>query len=109
MNDSLAIERTGHHAIPGPVLQISCTNDLDIAVEIIDRGGRKVLLGHILADDIPMFWPRIRVSLMQDGRRIQSTVATMRGEFAFQDLPDGEIRIDADMPRLKVLAKSSLH
>jgi hypothetical protein len=97
---SLAGARGGPAAIRNIILQ---TEDFDIHVQIQGEGGDKQILGQILSRSRGDFANIAQFHLLRNGERIQAAAADTLGEFQFTDVPEGNLRLQVDLPNLTII------
>ena len=69
---------------------------LDIKIQLSDEKG--LIIGQVLGEDVAEAPPRLRVDLNQEGESVRSSETNDRGEFIFEDLPQGNYEILISFP-----------
>src|SRR5262249_18821979 len=77
--------------------------EFDIHVKIWDDGEHRKMLGQLLPRSGIDFVASARFHLLRNGERIESTEVDDMGEFHFNDVPDGDLSLQIDLPNLTVI------
>ena len=96
----LAGARGGPAATRDIILQ---AEDFDIHVQIHGEGKDRQILGQILSRSREDFANIAQFHLLQDGEGIQAAAADTLGEFHFTDVPEGNLRLQVDLPNLTII------
>jgi len=97
---SLAGARGGPSATRDIILQ---AEDFDIHVQIQGEGDDRQILGQILSRSREDFANIARFHLLRNGERLQAAAADKLGEFHFTDVPEGNLRLQVDLPNLTII------
>ena len=97
---SLAGARGGPPATRDIILQ---AEDFDIHVQIQGAGEDREILGQILSRNREDFANIAQFHLLRNGERIQAAAADTLGEFHFTDVPEGNLRLQVDLPNLTII------
>lgn len=82
--------------------------DFDIHVRVWGMGGERRLTGQISLrgqEEIP---PGIPIHLVDDGKRLVTTLADKFGDFEFTEVPEGSLQLQVDLPRLTIMSELNL-
>jgi hypothetical protein len=89
---------------PAPTRDIILqAEDFDIHVQIHGEGDDRQILGQILSRSRADFANIAQFHLLRDGERIQAAAADKLGEFHFTDVPEGNLRLQVDLPNLTII------
>lgn len=80
----------------------------DIHVKVIGTAPFRQMNGQILTRGAPVPVERARLHLLRDGERLATTLADQLGEFQFNDVPEGLLSLQVDLPNLTVVGALSL-
>ena len=80
----------------------------DIHVKVSGVAPSRQMAGQILARGGPVPVNNARLHLLRDGERLATTVADELGEFQFNDVPEGLLSLQVDLPNLTVVGALSL-
>jgi hypothetical protein len=80
----------------------------DIHVKIGGKPGARQMTGQILARGAAVPVGSARLHLLRDGERLAVTTADNFGEFRFDDVPEGQLSLQIDMPHLTVVGALNL-
>ena len=97
---SLAGARGGPAPTRDIILQ---AEDFDIHVQIQGEGENRQILGQILSRSRDVFANIAQFHLLRNGERLRAAAADTLGEFHFTDVPDGNLRIQVDLPNLTII------
>jgi len=76
--------------------------EFDIHIRVWDSGPERRLTGQILCRDKQAEICGAQLHLLRDGKRLGSTQADVFGEFQFEEVPDGPLFLQIDLPRLTI-------
>ena len=98
--DSFAQPRAaGLRGWPPPGQQILLqAADLAICLKVFKSGENRSLLGQLLHLSVDSWVPRPKVHLLPSAGETLSTSADELGEFLFNDVPKGPVRVQVDIP-----------
>ncbi|HYR88368.1 MAG TPA: hypothetical protein VE422_30090 [Terriglobia bacterium] len=77
--------------------------DFDIHVQIWNEGGQRQMLGQMLPMSREPLADTARFHLLRNGKRLETMAADELGEFHFDDLPDGTLSLQVDLPNLTII------
>jgi hypothetical protein len=77
--------------------------EFDIHVKVWGERAQRHLVGQILARGQSSFVQSARLHLLRNGERFESTLIDRLGEFHFDDVPDGLLSLQIDLPHLTVV------
>jgi hypothetical protein len=77
--------------------------ELDIHLKISTNPSRQQILGQVFARNETKFLSSVRVHLLLNGKRLQTTRSDNFGQFQFDELPQGEFCLELDLPHLTVV------
>jgi len=97
---SLAGARGGPAPTRDIILQ---AEEFDIHVQIQGEGEDRQILGQILSRSRADFANMARFHLLRNGERLQAAAADSLGEFHFADVPEGNLRLQIDLPNLTII------
>ncbi len=75
----------------------------DIHIRISGESERRRMTGQVLAVGEATFVNGAMMHLVRDGIRIESTSVDSLGEFEFQELPEGPLNLQLDLPHLTIV------
>jgi len=81
---------------------------LDIHVQIWNERGHKQLIGQMLPRSRENHIDTARFHLLRNGKRLGSMAADDFGEFHFEDVPDGDLSLQIDLPHLTIIGALSI-
>ena len=76
--------------------------DFDIHIRVWQAGSERRMTGQILSRDKSVDLSEAQLHLLHDGRRFGSTEADSLGEFEFEEVPEGPLHLQIDLPRLTI-------
>jgi hypothetical protein len=77
--------------------------EFDIHLKISTNPPQHQIVGQVFARDDARFISSVRLQLFLNGRPIKTTWSDNFGQFQFDEVPDGSLRLQLDMPRLTVV------
>jgi len=77
--------------------------EFDIHVKIWGEREHRQMLGQLLPRSGQDFVHAARFHLLRNGERIETTVVDEVGEFHFNDVPEGDLSLQIDLPNLTVI------
>jgi hypothetical protein len=80
----------------------------DIHVKIWGTTPNRQMAGQILARGAALPVEGARLHLLRDGERLSTTLADILGEFTFNNVPEGLLSLQVDLPNLTVVGALSL-
>jgi hypothetical protein len=80
----------------------------DIHVKIWGTVPNRQMAGQILARGAALPVEGARLHLLRDGERLATTAADNLGEFTFNEVPEGLLSLQVDLPNLTVVGALSL-
>jgi hypothetical protein len=80
----------------------------DIHVKIWGTSPARHMTGQILARGAAIPVGGARVHLLRDGDRLAITTADNLGEFSFNEVPEGQLSLQIDLPHLTVVGALNL-
>ena len=81
---------------------------LDIHVQIWNERGHKQLIGQMLPRSRENNIDSARFHLLRNGKRLETMAADDFGEFHFDDVPDGDLSLQIDLPHLTIIGALSI-
>ena len=91
-------------ASPEPVRQfILRDEEFDIHIKIWGGEDRKQIRGQLLPRSGKAFPPPARCYLLLNGARLQTTHTDATGEFQFDEVPEGALYLQIDLPDLTIV------
>ena len=76
--------------------------EFDIHIRVWQTGSERRMTGQILSRDKQMDLRGAQLHLLHEGKRCSSTEADAFGEFEFDEVPDGPLYLQIDLPRLTI-------
>jgi hypothetical protein len=80
----------------------------DIHVKVWGTSPKKQMAGQILARGTTVPVNGARMHLLRDGERLAITTADKLGEFSFNEVPEGQLTLQIDLPHLTVVGALNL-
>jgi len=80
----------------------------DIHVKVWAGSPKRQMAGQILARGAAVPVGGARMHLLRDGERLAITTADTLGEFSFNDVPEGQLSLQIDLPHLTVVGALNL-
>ena len=77
--------------------------DFDIHVQIRGERDQKQIFGQILSRRCQDFVVSARLHLLRNGERLQAAASDTLGEFHFNDVPEGDLSLQVDLPQLTII------
>lgn len=77
--------------------------DFDVHVKISGDPGQQHMIGQIFARHESRFIDNAQLQLLKDGERVGVTVVDQFGGFQFEEVPQGTLSLQIDLPRLTVV------
>jgi hypothetical protein len=77
--------------------------DFDVHVKISGDPGQQHLIGQIFARNETRFIDNAQLQLLRDGERVGVTVVDQFGGFQFEEVPQGTLSLQIDLPKLTVV------
>ena len=77
--------------------------EFDVHIKIFGDNGQRQLIGQIFARDENTFPTSTRLQLLQNGERVGMTQVDQFGGFQFEEVPQGSLSLQIDMPNLTVV------
>ena len=77
--------------------------DFDVHVKISGDPGQQQLIGQIFPRNESRFVDNAQLQLLKDGERVGLTVVDQFGGFQFEEVPQGTLSLQIDLPRLTVV------
>ena len=77
--------------------------EFDIHLKISMDPSVRQMVGQVFARDEVQFLSSVRLQLLQDGEPIKTTWSDNFGEFKFDEVPQGVVLLQVDLPRLTVI------
>ena len=77
--------------------------EFDIHLKISMDPSVRQMVGQVFARDEVQFLTSVRLQLLQDGEPIKTTWSDNFGEFKFDEVPQGVLLLQVDLPRLTVV------
>jgi len=77
--------------------------EFDVHIKIFGDNGQRQLIGQIFARDENTFPKSTRLQLLQNGERVGMTQVDQFGGFQFEEVPQGSLSLQIDMPNLTVV------
>ncbi len=77
--------------------------EFDIHVRISGDSERRHMTGQVLARGETTFVRGATLHLMRNGTRLESTSLDKLGEFEFQEIPEGLLSLQMDLPQLTIV------
>jgi hypothetical protein len=76
--------------------------EFDIHIRVWDSGSERRMTGQILCRDRQTIVLGAQLHLLHQGKRFGSTEVDTFGEFQFEEVPDGPLFLQIDLPRLTI-------
>src|SRR5262245_9379610 len=77
--------------------------ELDIHLKISMDPALRQMVGQVFARDEIQFLSSVRLQLLQDGKPLKTTWSDNFGEFQFDEIPQGVLLLQVDLPRLTIV------
>jgi len=77
--------------------------DFDVHVKISGDPGQQQLIGQIFPRNESRFVDNAQLQLLKDGERVGLTVVDQFGGFQFEEVPQGTLSLQIDLPKLTVV------
>jgi hypothetical protein len=77
--------------------------EFDIHIKVWNDGERRKMLGQLLPRQGKEFARPARFHLLREGARVGSTVTDETGEFYFEQVPEGDLSLQIDLPNITVI------
>ena len=77
--------------------------ELDIHLKISANRSQHQILGQVFARNETQFLSKVRVQLLLDSKPFKTTWSDNFGQFQFDEVPEGAVRLQLDLPRLTVV------
>jgi hypothetical protein len=81
----------------------------DIHITLWDEADDRQMLGQLLPRNGQNLFPSARFYLVQNGKRLKTTVVDEMGEFHFRNVPEGDWSLQIDLPNLTVIGALNLN
>ena len=78
-------------------------DNFDVHVKIFGDPSQRQLIGQIFARSQASFPETARLHLLQNGERVGATILDQFGGFQFDDVPQGSLSLQIDLPHLTVV------
>jgi hypothetical protein len=79
--------------------------EFDIHVKIWEAQHRQQLLGQMMPHPGYGFFGSASLYLLRNGERLKSASMNEIGEFYFEDIPEGDLSLQIDLPHLTVIGE----
>jgi hypothetical protein len=77
--------------------------ELDIHIKISTNPPQHQIIGQVFARNQTEFLSSVRLHLLLDGKPFKTTWSDNFGQFQFDDVPQGVLRLQLDLPHLTVV------
>src|SRR5262245_48436954 len=77
--------------------------EFDIHLKISMDPSQQQMIGQVFARDENQFLSSVRLQLLQDGKPLKTTWSDNFGEFQFDEVPEGVLLLQVDLPHLTVV------
>src|ERR1041385_2279981 len=78
--------------------------ELDIHLKISANPSQHQIIGQVFARDETRFLSKVRLELLLSGKPFQTTWSDNFGQFQFDEVPEGPVRLQVDLPHLTIVA-----
>lgn len=82
--------------------------DIDVHIRVSTRGAARRIAGQILSRDKSTDVAGTRLHLLQGGMRIGTAAADKFGEFEFEEVTDGPLDLEIEIPNLRIIGALNL-
>lgn len=77
--------------------------EFDIHLKISANPAQHQIVGQVFARNETQFLSSVRLHLLLNGKPFKTTYSDNFGQFQFDEVPQGEIHLELDLPRLTVV------
>lgn|SRR5262245_26519515 len=101
--DSLAEPFAGARGAADARQVVMRAEELDIHLKISTDPAQHQIIGQVFARNQSEFLSSVRVHLLLNGQPFKTTWSDNFGQFQFNDVPEGVVRVQLDLPYLTVV------
>jgi hypothetical protein len=77
--------------------------EFDIHLKISTNPAQHQIIGQVFARNETQFLSSVRLHLLLNGKPFKTTYSDNFGQFQFDEVPEGVIRLELDLPRLTIV------
>ena len=82
--------------------------EFDIHLKISTNPSQHQIIGQVFARDEKRFLSTIGLQLLLNGKLFKTTWSDNFGQFQFDEVPEGVVRLQLDLPRLSVVSEITI-
>ena len=82
--------------------------EFDIHLKISTNPSQHQIIGQVFARDEKRFLSTIGLQLLLNGKLFKTTWSDNFGQFQFDEVPEGVVRLQVDLPRLSVVSEITI-
>jgi hypothetical protein len=82
--------------------------DVDVHVRVSARGTERRIAGQILSRNKSANLVGVRLHLLEGGKRVGTAAADKFGEFEFEEVTDGPLDLEIEIPHLRIIGALNL-
>ena len=82
--------------------------ELDIHLKISANPPQHQIIGQVFARNETRFLSSVRLQLSVNGKLFKTTWSDNFGQFQFDEVPEGVVRLQVDLPRLSVVSEITI-